>query len=52
MATTANPMKPYLGKLVRIENIATNHKLFQVELTEPEGQEAFADYKPGRARSN
>ncbi len=50
MATTtdANPMKPYLGKLVGIKDIATNHKLFQIELTEPEGKAAFADYKPGQ----
>jgi sulfhydrogenase subunit gamma (sulfur reductase) len=48
MATNANPMKPYLGKLAGIKDIATNHKLFQIELTEPEGQAAFADYKPGQ----
>jgi sulfhydrogenase subunit gamma (sulfur reductase) len=48
MATTANPLKPYLGKLVGIKDIATNHKLFQIELTEPEGQTAFADYRPGQ----
>jgi NAD(P)H-flavin reductase len=48
MATGVNPMKPYLGKLVGIKDIATNHKLFQIALTEPKGQAAFADYKPGQ----
>jgi NAD(P)H-flavin reductase len=37
-----------VGKLVGVKDIATNHKLFQIELTEPEGQAAFADYKPGQ----
>ena len=49
MATpSANPMRPYLGRLVGIKDIATNHKLFQIELTEPQGRAAFADYKPGQ----
>ena len=38
MATNANPMKPYLGKLAGIKDIATNHQLFQIEMTEPEEQ--------------
>jgi NAD(P)H-flavin reductase len=44
----ANPMRPYVGRLVGVEGLATDIKLFQVELTEPEGREAFADYKPGQ----
>jgi sulfhydrogenase subunit gamma (sulfur reductase) len=48
MATNANPMKPYLGKLAGIKDIATNHKLFQIELTEPEGRAAFAAHRPGQ----
>ena len=48
MTTTANPMRPYLGKLAGIKDLATNHKLFQIELTEPEGQAAFAAHKPGQ----
>jgi NAD(P)H-flavin reductase len=41
-------MRPYLGRLVGVKDLATGIKLFQVELTEPEGQAAFADYKPGQ----
>jgi sulfhydrogenase subunit gamma (sulfur reductase) len=37
-----------VGRLVGVEGLATGIKLFQVELTEPEGQEAFADYRPGQ----
>jgi sulfhydrogenase subunit gamma (sulfur reductase) len=48
MTAISNPMRPYVGRLVGIKDIATNHKLFQVELKEPEGQAAFADYKPGQ----
>jgi NAD(P)H-flavin reductase len=44
----ANPMKPYLGKLAEVKDLATGIKLFRVELTEPEGQAAFADYRPGQ----
>jgi sulfhydrogenase subunit gamma (sulfur reductase) len=47
-ASHANPMRPYVGRLVGVEGLATGIKLFQVELTEPEGQEAFADYRPGQ----
>jgi sulfhydrogenase subunit gamma (sulfur reductase) len=48
MTATANPLRPYLGKLVGVKDLATNHKLFQIELTEAAGQAAFADYKPGQ----
>ncbi|MCS7282249.1 MAG: FAD/NAD(P)-binding protein [Anaerolineae bacterium] len=44
----ANPMRPYLGRLVGVRNLATGIKLFQVELLEPEGKAAFADYQPGQ----
>jgi NAD(P)H-flavin reductase len=44
----ANPMRPYVGRLIAVESLAAGIKLFQVELTEPEGQQAFADYKPGQ----
>jgi NAD(P)H-flavin reductase len=48
MAESANPLRPYLGRLVGISDLATGIKLFQVELTEPEGQAAFAAYGPGQ----
>jgi len=43
-----SPMRPYLGRLVGQREMATGIKLFQIELTEPEGQAAFADYRPGQ----
>jgi sulfhydrogenase subunit gamma (sulfur reductase) len=46
--TTANPMRPYLGKLAGIRDLAAGIKLFQVELTESEGQATVAEYKPGQ----
>jgi len=48
MSTLSNPMRPYLGRLTGVKDLATGIKLFRVELTEPEGQAAFADYKPGQ----
>ena len=42
MTATANPMRPYLGRLVGIRDLATGIKLFQIELTEPEGQATVA----------
>jgi len=48
MTAVANPMRPYLGRLTGVRDLATGIKLFQIELTEPEGQAAFADYKPGQ----
>jgi sulfhydrogenase subunit gamma (sulfur reductase) len=43
-----SPMRPYLGRLVGKKNMATGISLFQIELREPEGQSAFADYRPGQ----
>lgn len=43
-----NPMRPYLGKLVGLKDLASGIKLFQIELTEPEGVAGFADYRPGQ----
>jgi NAD(P)H-flavin reductase len=48
MAKTVNPMRPYMGKLTGIKDLATGIKLFQIELTEQAGKAAFADYKPGQ----
>ena len=45
---SANPMRPYLGRLAGIRDVATGIKLFQVELTESDGHASFADYKPGQ----
>jgi sulfhydrogenase subunit gamma (sulfur reductase) len=42
-----NPMLPYLGKLVEVRDIATEIKLFRVEMLNG-GGEAFRDYKPGQ----
>lgn len=41
-------MRPYLGRLTGIKDLSTGIKLFQVELTEPEGQATVAEYKPGQ----
>jgi NAD(P)H-flavin reductase len=41
-------MRPYMGELVGVKDLATGIKLFQIKLTEPEGQAAFANYKPGQ----
>jgi anaerobic sulfite reductase subunit B len=42
-----NPMLPYLGKLVEVRDIATEIKLFRVEMLNGGGK-AFHDYKPGQ----
>jgi anaerobic sulfite reductase subunit B len=42
-----NPMLPYLGKLVEVKDIATEIKLFRVEMLNG-GSKAFHDYKPGQ----
>jgi NAD(P)H-flavin reductase len=42
-----NPMKPYLGKLVAVKDLATEIKLFRVELMNG-GNEAFNAYQPGQ----
>ncbi|MDY7076867.1 MAG: FAD/NAD(P)-binding protein [Chloroflexota bacterium] len=48
MAAVTNPMRPYLGRLAGVSDLATGIKLFQVELTEPEGQATITDYEPGQ----
>jgi sulfhydrogenase subunit gamma (sulfur reductase) len=42
-----NPMKPYLGRLVKIRDLAPEIKLFRVELLNG-GQQAFCNCKPGQ----
>src|SRR4030066_982547 len=42
-----NPMLPYLGKLIEVKDIATEIKLFRIEMLNG-GAEAFHDYKPGQ----
>jgi len=44
---TTNPMLPFLGKLVDVRDIATEIKLFRIEMLNG-GAEAFRDYKPGQ----
>jgi len=44
---TTNPMLPFLGKLVDVRDIATEIKLFRIEMLNG-GTEAFRDYKPGQ----
>jgi sulfhydrogenase subunit gamma (sulfur reductase) len=43
-----NPMLPHLGRLVGKKDLATDIKLFQVEMVEPAGKDQFADYRPGQ----
>ncbi len=43
-----NPLRPYLGRLAGVRDLATGIKLFQVELTEPEGQATMSQYRPGQ----
>ena len=42
-----NPMLPYLGKLVVVKDIATEIKMFRIEMLNG-GGEAFRTYKPGQ----
>jgi sulfhydrogenase subunit gamma (sulfur reductase) len=42
-----NPMVPYLGKLVEVKDIATEIKMFRVELLNGDSA-AFQSYKPGQ----
>ncbi len=42
-----NPMLPYLGRLVAVRDIATEIKMFRVEMLDG-GSEAFKQYKPGQ----
>lgn len=45
--TNGNPMMPYLGKLVEVEDLANEIKMFKVEMLNG-GEQAFADYRPGQ----
>lgn len=47
-ANGKNPMRPYVGRLAGMRELATDIRLFQIELKEPAGKAAFADYKPGQ----
>ncbi len=47
-AENLNPMRPYVGRLAGVEDLATGIRLFQVDLTEPEGQATVDQYKPGQ----
>jgi len=47
MSDTTNPMKPYLGKLTAVKDLATEIKLFRVELLNG-GRDAFASFQPGQ----
>ena len=44
----SNPMRPHLGRLVGIKDLATGISLFQIEMTEPEGKAAVGEFKPGQ----
>ena len=41
-------MRPYLGKLAGAKELGTDIRLFQIELMDEVGKEAFANYKPGQ----
>jgi sulfhydrogenase subunit gamma (sulfur reductase) len=43
----ANPMLPYLGRLIEVKDLANEIKLIGVEMLDG-GSEAFADYRPGQ----
>lgn len=42
-----NPMLPYLGRLVKVKDLASDIKLFSVEMLDG-GREAFKKYYPGQ----
>lgn len=44
----SNPMRPHLGRLVGIKDLATGISLFQIEMTESEGKAAVGEFKPGQ----
>lgn len=44
---TTNPMRPYLGTLVGVKDLATDIKLFQVELNDSQARQHFT-YRPGQ----
>ncbi len=43
-----NPMRPYVGRLAGVRTLATDIKLFQIELKDAAGKAAFAHYEPGQ----
>jgi len=47
MTDMGNPMKPYLGVLTGVKDLATGIKLFQVRLNDDAARERF-DYAPGQ----
>jgi sulfhydrogenase subunit gamma (sulfur reductase) len=47
MAVASNPYRPYLGTTVGVRDLATDIRMFQVELNDPEERESFA-YRPGQ----
>ena len=50
MAAEVSSMRPYVGELAGVRDIATGIKLFQVVLHEPEGQAAFCGLSTGAVR--
>jgi sulfhydrogenase subunit gamma (sulfur reductase) len=47
MMKTTNPMRPYLGTLVGVKDLATDIKLFQVDLNDSQARQSFT-YHPGQ----
>jgi NAD(P)H-flavin reductase len=47
MSTASNPYRPYVGTLVGVRDLATDIRLFQVELSDPAAREGFT-YQPGQ----
>ena len=43
-----NPMRPFTGRLAGVRELATDIKLFQIEIQDPAGKSAFAHYEPGQ----
>jgi len=43
-----SPLRPYLGTLVGTKDIATNIRLFKVQLDDPDDQAAFSSWQPGQ----
>ncbi len=48
MSQNGDPMRPYLGRLAGVRELATDIRLFQIELLDKSGRASFADYKPGQ----
>ena len=47
MAVASNPYRPYLDTTVGVRDLATDIRIFQVELDDPGERESFA-YRPGQ----